>query len=202
MEFANGDVTFAARNILLDNQADSTVSAGTGADNGTLSFDAGAISLGANRINIGQYAGVILNATGGVLNQASGSLNIQGNLTVTAPLVTAAKGATETISAGGVGIQPEAKGSATVGQAGASLILVAASIDDNGNIALPAANSCCTRRPATSPSAIMAPGMIDVSGVSQKFFDVTKYTAGGQVSLIADQGNMDIASGATVTVAA
>ena len=203
--YGGGDVAFAAKTILLDNSADVILSAAQAAPAGTLTFNAGTINLGANQLNIGQYANVTLNATGGILAQSAGGLAAQGDLTTIAPLITAAKGSAETISAGGA-LSMQAPASATkaavAGGAGATLTFVAASITDDASVALPAGTLVLHAKSGDLFLGGQAPALVDVSGMAQKFFDVTKYTNGGQVSLIADQGSVNIGASATVNVSA
>ena len=45
-------------------------------------------------------------------------------------------------------------------------------------------------------------GTLDANGTAQSFFDITKYTSGGAISLTADNGNVNLGSGSMVTVAA
>ncbi len=68
---AGGDVTFAARNILIENSADAPGSPGSAsAQDGTLNFTGNTIRFGAYGVAINQFATVNLIATKGVLATA------------------------------------------------------------------------------------------------------------------------------------
>jgi filamentous hemagglutinin family protein len=203
--FGSAEVTFNAKNILIGNAGDTTTAADPGAETATLEFNGKTITLGANQTNIGDYSTVVLNASGEITSNASGGLSVDNGLMTQAQLITAAKGATETITAGGaLDITPSSSTGAVpaAGGAGASLTFVAASIDDNGDIALPAGDLTLHATTGGLTLGDISTTSINVGGIAQQFFNVTKYTGGGQVSLMSDQGAVDIGSKATVTVSA
>ncbi len=199
-----GVVSFNAQTILLDNSPGLTAS-GSDAPSGTLQFNANIIQLGANALEIDQYAAVELNASGGLLATATGSFSTQGSLSIATPLITGTKGAKETIlSAGALNIQATAatSNSRVAGGLGASLTLVGSSITDNGNIAL--FSGALTLHATTGDILVgnISSSLLDVSGTKQSFFDLTKYTNGGSIQLIADLGSVELAAGSVTTVAA
>jgi len=193
-------VTFAAGNILLDNAAGGTSPGPVAPPAGTLVLDANTIELGANQLNIDQYAGVALNASGGILMQGAGGLATQGALTMAAPLLTGATGAAHTVAAAGaLTLQPAASGAAAItGGLGANLTLQGASVTADSDIA--ASGGQLTLHATTGDLTLG--GKLDAAGAEQAFFGLVEYTNGGQITLTSDAGNVNIAPGAAVTIAA
>ncbi len=198
-----GTVTFAAQAITLDNSAGGSAPGAVAAADGTLVFDGEKILLGANQLRADQYAGVILNATGGVLAQSTGGLAAQGALTISAPLVTGATAASATFSAGGA-LTLAARGADAVATVtpglGASLTFGGASVAADTSLAAP--GGALTLRATAGDVAVGAAARLDARGVARSFFDVTEFTDSGQVSLVSDTGNVSVAAGGVVTVAA
>ncbi len=196
-----GAVSFAARNILLDNFAGGSVPGAAGATGGSLTFHAGTVQLGANQLAIDQFAGVAISATGGVLGQKTGGLAVQGNLAVTAPLITGATASSQAVTAGGTLTLAGASSATTVTPGlGASLTLAGANILAADNIVLP--SGALTLHATGGDLSIASGSRLDVGGTAQTFYDLTKYTDGGQLSLTADGGSVNLAAGSTLTVAA
>ncbi len=209
---ASGQVAFSAQNITVDN---STGGAGPGPATGTkpagtLTINAGTITLGANQTAIDQFANVQMTATGGILAKGSGALTTPANLTMTTPMLTGAAGASQTITAGGtLNIAAPASGTAAVtGGLGASLTLIGSNIAAGSKISLPSgaltlhATGPIPTGTQTSPDVSVA-GAIDVSGTAQVFQGgLAKYTDAGQVTLISDNGSVDLAQGASIKASA
>ncbi len=199
-----GTVEFDAKNILLDNSPAATTPGPVAAPAGTLAFNAQTIKLGANQINLDQASSVALNASGGILFQGAGGLAVQGGLSITTPVITGAKAATQTITAAGA-LTVQAPANATVavsGGLGASLALVGASIAENSNIVLPSGNLTLHATGGDVQVGNLSATRLDVGGVSQSFFDLVEYTSGGQITLTSDTGNVNVALGSTLAVAA
>ena len=196
-----GTVQFVAQNILLDNSANGTAPGAVNAGSGTLVFNAGVITLGANAYQIDQFAQLELNASKGILLQGSGGFTLAGDLTMTAPIITGAAAANQTIRAtGNVTLDPAASSATLSSGLGAQLTLVGASITDNSKIALP---SGTLQLEATAGDVVIGNmGVIDVSGIAKTFYDQVRYTGGGRVSLISDLGSVVVAAGSTVNVSA
>jgi hypothetical protein len=199
-----GQVTFAARNVTLDNSPDVS-GPGPVAGNtprGTLAFDAGTITLGVNQLDVDQYANLVLNASGSVLGEGSGGLAAERNLSITAPLVTGAGVANQKITASGAFTitAPSGGGSATgvAGGLGATLTLVGASLAVDSTILLPSGDLTLH---ATGGNLTVG-GQLNAGGEALPYFDLIKYTDGGQITLMADQGNVQMAAGSVASVAA
>lgn len=198
----SGMVSFTAQNVLLDNVAGAADPGARAASGGTLTFNAGTLRLGVNQLAIDQFANVAFNSSGGVQGQGTGGLAVQGNVTVTAPLLTGALAANQTLTASGsLTLATTANATATVPAGlGASLILTGASVSANSTISLP--SGALTLRATGGDLSVGSGGRLDVGGTAQTFFDLVQTTDGGQISLVADAGSVKLAAGSTVTVAA
>lgn len=201
-----GNVTVAAQNILLESGAGATDPGAVAAFGGTLILNGDTVAFGANTLAIDQFAAVDLNGSGGIMANASGSFAVQGALNLTAPLITGAAGAAETISAGGaltLAAPTAAAAPSVTGGLGATLDFVGATgVTDN--TAVTAHSGSISLQATTGDLTIgnLASASLDVSGQSKTFFNLTEYTSGGRIDLVADQGNISVASDATINVAA
>ncbi len=196
-----GTVTFAAKNISLDNSSGGLPVTASSTLDGTLAFNAASIQLGVNQLQVAQYASVELNASSGIFFHGTGGFSTAGALTLTTPVLSGAHLASQTITAGGaLVIQPPAGGGthAATGDLGASLTLVGATVSEAGNIVLPSGQ--LTLHATTGDLTIG--GKLDVGGTAQSFFDLVKYTDGGTISLIADQGSVTLSDGSSINVSA
>ena len=200
-----GSVVFNSQNILLEN-ADNTPDPGAGASTGgALEFNGDTIVFGANTLAIDQFAAVDLNASGGMIAKAaSGTLTAQGVLTLTAPVITGAAGVTETISTPGALTltAPAGTTAASVsGGLGATLDFSGATVTVNTNVT--AHSGGITLHATTGALTVgnLAPANLDTSGQARTFFNLTRYTNGGQINLIADQGAVDLGADSTINVA-
>ena len=219
----NGSVILAAKKVLLANGAQFTPPAGAppaGAAGSELDIDAGTIELGAYQVNVDQFATVDLNATGGILavntgglaadgvTTITGALFVNGAMNLTAPVITGQQGTIETITAAGGAMQigvPSGKSpsAAVAGGLGASLTFVSAmGITDNGDIAAPSGSLKLEAQAGDLVIGNANTTTLNAAGTSKSFFDLTQYTNGGMIDLIADTGNVSIGADATVTVAA
>lgn len=194
-----GDVTFTAQSITLDNKAGNPGPGPINGLSGSLIFNASTIQLGVNQLQVDQYAGVVMNASGGVITQGVGGFSTQGTLTINTPLLTASAGATQSITAGGaLVIQPFGGAASVSGGLGASLTLNGASITENSKITLP--SGLLVLHALTGD--VNVGGRLDVTGTSQSFYDLIKYTNAGQISLISDMGSVNLNQGGVVDVSA
>ena len=225
-------VTFAARNLTLDNEFNGTAPAANSniTPGGTLEFDARTLQLGGNSLQVVQYGSVVLNVSQDLLvqgmgNTASpGTFSTPGNMIITTPLITTAPLVppavattfnpgtatttlvpTESIAAGGtLDLEAPVAGTATTTSAGlgASLALSGASLTENTNIQLPSGSITLVATTGSVQVGNNHPGLIDAGGTEQTFNDLQEYTSGGQITLTADQGNIFVAAGSTISVAA
>ncbi|MEO8205108.1 MAG: filamentous hemagglutinin family protein [Chthoniobacterales bacterium] len=196
----SGTASIQAKNILFSNPSNIGVPATPpGAPSGNLAINSGTLRLGLNAVNISGYQNVALNTTGGILAESTGSLTTVGNLTVTTPLITGAKGVNQSITAGGVLTLLGSGGPATVtGGLGATLAFQGTSVSAASNIYLP--SGALTLRATTGNLTV--DGKLSVEGTEQEFYDLTRYTDAGKIQLIADAGNVTLSAQSAVSVAA
>ena len=195
-----GIVSFAAKDILLDNSAGATASGGTAKPGGTLAFNAGTLRLGANSLAIDQFSSVTFNATSGVLGQGSGGLTVQGNVTLTAPRLTGATAANQSLTASGaLNLVGTTSVAAVIPGLGASISLTGASVSANNTVTLP--SGTLSVRATAGDLTVGGSGRFDVSGTTQAFYDLTKLTDGGQITLTSEAGSVGLAPGSILTVA-
>ncbi len=201
-----GTVEFAAKDITLDNSANASVPGAVTSPNGTLQFDANTIKIGENQLRVDQFSALALNASGGILTQGSGGLSTQGDLTLTTPLITGALRSSEAITASGVvRLQAPGGGSSTAtvtGGLGANVTITGASVSIDTNISLPSGELTLHATNGDLAVGAVSGSALDVGGTAQTFFDLTKYTSGGQINLLADNGSVSVAAGSTLSVAA
>ncbi len=193
-----GMVEFSAPDILLENRANVSAPGPVVPLNGTLRFTSDTITLGTNQLRIDQFASVALDASGGILALGAGGLSVQGALTATAPVITAAKQATQSIVAGGALTLANAGTATIAGGLGASLTLQGASVAAATDVVLPSGQ--LTIRATAGDVAVN--GKLDASGTAQTFFDLVKFTNGGRITLTADAGAVNLGTGSDVSVAA
>lgn len=195
-----GAVSFNAKSIFLDNSPAGTVSGVVSANTGSLAFNGGTVVLGANQLAIDQFSDVSINASGGVLLEGTGGLSTTGAFNITAPLITGTTAANQTITAtGAITLNTSTSTPTVTGGLGASLSLqsLTDSITDNANIVLSSGSINLHAN-----GAVVVGSKIDVSGTAQNFYDLTKYTNGGQVTLSSDIGSVNISSEGIINVAA
>jgi len=196
----SGNITFRADNILLGNDADVAAVAPVGSATGSLRFEAATIRLRENDLSVGQYGEVVLDASRAVVGDGEGGLSVQKSLTIESPLLTGSAGSKRKITAGGAIdlVASAGSGSSFPGGLGASLVLTGDKISADSSILLPSGS---IQLHATVGNVSVG-GTLDVSGTRQSFYDVTKYTNAGVIRLASDSGNVVLASGSLVSVAA
>ncbi len=201
-------VTLAAKAIQLDNAGSGVAPTSAGTPMGAMALNTGTLSLGSNQLEIQNFATVAMNATSGVLAGDVGKLSVKsgglkvagGDLSIKTPLVAGAAGTSQTIAADGKLSLQSAGGVATVESGlAANLSLMGASVDIATKVELPSGTLSVE---AKTGDLTVTGGKLDVSGTAQNFFDVTKYTDGGRINLMADVGNLTIGAAGKISVAA
>ncbi len=205
----NGPVTVNAGDLTIDNALGAT-SLGTvvpvqPGSISTLNFHADTIHLGKNVLNVDQYAQLDMTAEKGILLEENGGLTTSGSATITTPIITGAVGIVapdQTITAVGnlVLTKGASSSSLPIGGLGAILNLTGASISDATDIVLPSGQ--ITLHATGTGGDVTLDGRLDASGTQQNFYDVAKYTDGGQISLISDNGSVITTPDAWISVAA
>jgi filamentous hemagglutinin family protein len=213
--------SFNAQTIILDN---SPSASGPGPDqtisqSGTLTFNGDTIELGAvlpadaahatlnNQIGIDQFAKVALVASNGIEALGSGGTNpglaVQGSLTMESPVIYSAVGANQAVAAGGaltVTAAPQTSVAEAAGGIGATLTLQGTSVavGAGSGILLPSG----TVEIHATGGDVSVGGKIDVSGTAQTLGGLTTYTDGGEINVVADQGNVDLLPSGIANVSA
>ncbi len=204
-------VTVNAKTLLLDNSANGT---GTGAitpTTGSLSFTADTITLGKGTLAVNQFGSVSLVSALGMRTQDSGSFRAQANVQVVTPFIAALGNASHGIQAGGdlVLQRPQTTATATNLGLGAKLTLEGASLTTSTQLLLPsglitlrARNGDLELADQTMTDGSILGSRVDAGGAAQQFFDATRYTDAGEISLTAVAGNVVLGSRAVVNLAA
>ncbi len=196
-----GTLDIFASNILLDNSPNGSAPGPIVAPSGKLAFHAGSIRLGENQLKVDQFTTLELDASSGMVISGVGGLTAQRDIVANTPFITAARSATQSIVAGGSLTFETPTGGATTPKTaglGASLTLKGTSIIENSDIMLP---SGVLTLHATSGDVSIG-GRLDVGGKVQTFFDLVKYTDGGKINLLADNGSVSFLADSTLRVAA
>ncbi len=196
-----GSSTFTAGDVFLSNARGVTPPGPSAAPAGSLIFDTNTVTIGGGNLNVSQYENLILNAAGGVSLEGTGGFFAQRNMTINTPLVVAAQGARQNLVAGGTLELNKTGGSAAVlGGLGASLTLRGTSVEVLSDILLP---SGLLEIRATGPGGdVLVGGNINLSGRATSFYDLSRYTDGGELRLISETGDVSLLADSSVSVAA
>ena len=198
----------AAKSVTLDNAANVAAVSATGTPSGNLVSTPARCSWAATNWRSQNLPKLAITATGGILTgdpALSGVKNgglkvVNGDLSITTPLITGANTTDQSITAEGSLVLLSGTGAATVSSGlGAKLSLAGTKVDVGTALKFPSGTLSVE---ATTGSLNVTGGTLDVGGTAQQFNDVTKYTDGGSITLQADAGNMAIAAGSKVSVAA
>jgi len=194
-----GTAVFRAGEVLLERSADALALAAPAGASGALQFDAQIVRLGANAFSVAGYADVFLNATSGLLGEGAGSFTTPGNLTITTPVITGARGSAHDVTATGALVLERGSGVAGVpGGLGAGFTFTGASILANSDILLPSGQ--LTLRARTGD--VTVGGTLRADGTSQAFYDLMRYSDAGTITLTADTGDVELLAGSVVSTAA
>ncbi|WP_345252102.1 filamentous haemagglutinin family protein [Pigmentiphaga soli] len=208
-------------------QAPATVRpGGPGTGTGRLEIDADTVTFGyddlsqpqsqaaLDRLALG-FAGVQIRAADRVTANHLGTLTAGGtqagdgsrsggDLAIATPLLTGLGGSAMTYTAGGAltVTAPDGAASAdirTVDELGASITLAGQSVSLDTAVALPSGKLAVQ---ADGDVALGDGAQLDLAGRAIAFFDVTKYSWGGDVSLASGHGNIAQATGSRIDVSA
>jgi len=200
---SGNSATFSAQNILIDNSAGgSVIDTSPQPLKGTLAFDAQTLHLGVNQLNISRFANLVLNVSDGLYVQGSGGLTMQGSITASTPFIVASQSATQSITAVGGALTLNSTGGGSLAQVttglGASLKLQGTSVTANSDIILPSGEIAIN----ATAGAVTIGGKLDVAGTAQHFYDLTKYTSGGSITLSSATSNVVVSAGGRLDVSA
>ena len=200
-----GTVTFAAQDIVLDNNSNGLALDPAQATRGCLVFDANNIHFGRGAIQIDQFAVTNVIGSAGILLEGDGALASEGSLILTTPVVTGTTGSDYTLNVAGT-LKVERPTVATAanvsGGLGARVTLIGSSVVENSDIVLPSGSITLQSTGALPSDAVSVGGTLSVSGTAQTFFDLTKYTNAGEIQLSANTGSVFVNSGSLISVAA
>ncbi|MEO6739412.1 MAG: filamentous hemagglutinin family protein [Chthoniobacteraceae bacterium] len=194
-----GVATFSAKSILFDNFPNAIAPAAPSVGPGSLKITAETVKVGINKIVFSGYADAEIIALTGVQLQGNGGLITPGDLTVTAPAIIATQAAEQSLVAGGdLNLTGTAGTTNFAGGLSARVSLVGRNVTASSAITLP--SGVLSIRATAGDLAIG--GRLDLGGISKSFYDVQRFTDGGQVSLTADHGNVTFGATSLISVAA
>ncbi len=195
-----GTAVIDAGGVLFSNPSNVAALTAPALTSGRLVVNAATVHLGVNAFSVLGYENVALNATRGLLSVGSGSFSVPGNLTITTPLISATRDWKSAVTAGGdlVLTGGGAGGSLTSGALGASFTFTGASIVADTTIRLPSGEIVLLAKTGN----LSVGGELDVAGRSRDFFGVTRYADGGNITLTAEQGDITLQAGSSLSVAA
>ncbi|MFA7233442.1 MAG: filamentous hemagglutinin family protein [Terrimicrobiaceae bacterium] len=198
---AGGTALFEAEDILIENRAGTPGGGAIATASGSLAFRARNIRLGVNQVQVDQFFDLTFSASESLSGEGSGGLSTQGSLNVASPLITAAAGATRTLTATGAVnlLSPvDTAGTPNPGGLGATYSISGLSINAATSILLPSGS--LSLKAAGGDLAVS--GWLDVSGTKQPFYGVTKYTDAGEIRLSSDTGNVLVSPSGKIDVSA
>jgi len=196
-----GTALFQVGDVLFSNPSNIAALPAPALTTGALQIDARIVRFGTNAFSTAGYQNVALNATAGVLGEGTGSFTTPGDLTITTPLITGARGSDHTITAGGaLALLPTGGAAGVEGGLGASFTFTGTSVVADTNILLPSGQ--LTLRSTGAGQDVSVGGQLSVAGVAQDFYDLTRYSSGGNITLTSDQGDVDLQPGSLISVAA
>ncbi|MBU1424254.1 MAG: filamentous hemagglutinin family protein [Gammaproteobacteria bacterium] len=203
------NVIDAANVTLLNSNTGTTPAPAYGG--GNLTINADHITLGAGDKSIRGFDTVTLAAAGQIVAQDKGTLTLSAGdavvhkLVLQATQITATNGSDLTIDAGSdlVSIEQVAGAAAPDAEAlNAKLTIIGKRIVDNGTIDLAAGSVTlhATGTDAADGVTLGSGSSTSATGLAKTISGQTRYAQAGSVSLIADNGDIDIQNGALVDV--
>jgi filamentous hemagglutinin family protein len=192
-------IALTASSILATNPNSATTLAAPAVDSGTLSIQAQRLQFGENNFSVSGFDALIISSLKGLHVASSGSFLTTGQLTLAAPALTATKATTYGISSNDALLLSDLAGTSSfTPELGASLTLTASSVNIGSDVFLPSGS---LKINSTSGS-INVSGILSAAGSSKAFFDLTRYTDGGDIELNAATGSVNLAADSMVSVAA
>ncbi len=198
--YSAGATKVSGRTVTLRNSGGAFVDPMVAAQ-GTLALDAERIVLGTGAKSVRGFNNVTLAATT-IAGQGNGSLDVAGNLSLIAPLMTGANGASQSVLATGH-LAVTSRGSAAPrdpDSLGSRWALTGASLDFGGRIDALGGSVSLTATAGTVN--VLGGGIIDVGGFSKDFNDVTAHASAGSIELTAVGGSVVTHAGSTLNLAA
>ena len=197
-----------AGTILLDDANGSPDPSGgsPSATGGSLSITGSILNLGSGALSIAGFQSTVASLSGGIEGistkvsssgvNVAGTLTDGGNLTFNTPIVTGGASSVTTIQSAGSLITAASGSSVLSPGLGASLRLRGRSVDVAAPTELPSGSVSIE----STGGELTVASSINVAGVSKSYFNVTKYTDGGAITLSSDTGNIDLAGGSVLNL--
>ena len=188
--------TLLARDLFLGNPSAAAMSDAPAAS-GNISLVAGrSVTLGANDFALRGFAYASFIAPGGMITSGAGALTADGDLRVTAPLVTGADRANYRLNAtGDLALLPTAGVAAVSRGLGATLSLTGRNVTADTLVDLPGGLASLR---ATAGDVVVG-GTISVDGRAVAFHDLTRFAEAGRINLDAETGDVRLAPGSRLT---
>jgi filamentous hemagglutinin len=195
-----GSIDLTAQSLVLDNSALASLPGITAAASGALNLTADSIMIGRNALVIDQFNTVTLTTAQGLTLRETGTLRAQNALSIITPFIRAEGNSTQTIAAGGLLhlSKPAAAFAPTTLGLGASLTLEGSSVLAESDVLLP--SGLISLRATTGDVTVN--GILNAGGVARQFFDVTRFTDAGSVSLTANAANVIVGASGVINLAA
>jgi filamentous hemagglutinin family protein len=192
-------ISLTAGDILITNPDSSTALAAPAADSGTLSIQAQRLQFGENDFAVSGFDALEISTTAGIQVASSGSFETTGRLTLETPALTSAKATTYEISSDDDFVLSDLAGTSSfTPELGSSLTITGSSVDIGSDVLLPSGSLKLN----STTGSINVTGSLSVAGTGKTFFDLTRYTDGGDIELNAATGSVNLAAGSLVSVAA
>jgi filamentous hemagglutinin family protein len=192
-------IQLTASDLLFSNPNSATALTAPGTTEGTLSISAETLRFGENAFSVAGFQNLNLSASSGASIASSGSFAANGDFLLTTPSLTPAKATSYSLSSSGDFELAKTAGTSTASSGlGATLSLSGSSVEIGTDILLPSGLLEVT----AASGDIVVTGTLSAAGKANTFFDLTRYTDGGDIELNAKTGSVNLAAGSLVSVAA
>ncbi len=197
-----GDTIFNTTSVSISNPRGITAAAPVApGPSGSLIFNTKTFVAGEGVSQISKYGNVIVNASNGILFVGEGNLRIEQDFTANTPLITSGQAARHGLVAGGQITLEQAAGESSIPPAlGGILDFQGASVIANTDILLPSGRLGI--RATGGAGNVIVGGNLDVSGTAVDFYDVTRFTDGGEIRISSDFGDATLLETSRLSVAA
>jgi len=193
-----GGPTLSASQVEISNPRNLAGSAVPAAASGLLSISANRILFGEGTVNALGYADVSLTARNGIVFDGDGLFATQRSLAANTPVLTVTQGARHGLRAGGfLAVNAQGTDIGLRSELGGSLLLQGSSVNLSSRVSLPS-GSLEVR--AVDGDVVIA-GEIDAGGSARRFFDLIRFTDGGEIRLISETGDVLLTKESSLSVA-
>jgi filamentous hemagglutinin len=185
--------------ISLSNDRKVVAGTAAGSLDGKLVLEAEAMRLSGGNFRIDQASSVDLIADRGLLFDGSGELSASGDLGIRAARLATTQGANHGLNAqGSLGLIKSLVPSVLSPGLGGSLTLAGSQVDLGSDVMLPSGRLSVLARSGD----ISVTGSLLAEGAEVSFYDLVRFTDGGEVNLNATRGNVTIGNTGGVSVSA